>query len=333
MKPWKVAGSLVLAAGAVVALVVGGRWLLTPPPTPPDILQGEVDATQVDVASKIAARVSTVDVQVGQRIARGSRVITLDSPEARARLAQAEAARAAAQSLEDKARHGARQEEIRQAEAMWRRAADAVDYAETTFARLDRLEKSGVVPKQRRDEAEAGVKSARGAAAAARAAYDMALAGARVEDTRAAAAQVARAKGAIAEVEAALADTTLSAPIDGEIVARHVEPGELVGPGAPLVSILDTRDLWVTFHVREDRLAGVKIGDTIRARVPALSNGEMTFTVSRIAGEADYATWRSTSAQGGFDLKTFEVRATPGGDTTALRPGMSVIVTGALVAR
>lgn len=71
-----------------------------------------------------------------------------------------------------------------------------------------------------------------------------------------------------------------------------------------LVTILDTRDAWVTFHVREDRLAGVSVGDVIHARVPALSNRGVTLTVARVASEADYATWRSTSAQGGFDLMT-----------------------------
>ncbi len=331
MKALKVAGAITLALAAVVALVVGGRWLLTPPPPVPEVVQGEVDATQVDVATKIAARVATVDVQLGQHVARGTTVLTLDSPEVRARLVQAEAARAAAQSVEDKSRHGARSEEIRQAEAMWRRAAVAVDFAQKTFDRLDRLEKEGVVPAQRRDEAEAGLGAARDAADAARAAYDMALAGARVEDTRGAAAQVARARGAIAEVQAALDDTTLVAPIDGEIVARHVEPGELVGPGAPLITILDLRDLWVAFHVREDRLQGVKVGDTIAARIPALGGRDVALTVSRVASEADYATWRSTSAQGGFDLKTFEVRARPATPIAELRPGMSVVVSGAFV--
>ena len=332
MRVVKAAGAALLAVGALVAVYVGGRWLLTPPPAIPEIVQGEVEATRVDIAAKIAARVATIDVRVGQRVTRGALLLTLDSPEARARLAQAEAARAAAQSLEDKARHGARSEEIRQAEAMWHRATDAVDYAQKTFERLERLERAGVVPAQRRDEAEAGLKSARGAAAAARAAYDMALAGARTEDTRAAAAQVDRARAAIAEVQAAIADTALQAPIDGEIVARNVEPGELIGPGAPLVTILDTRDAWVTFHIREDRLQGVTVGNTIHARIPALSNREVALTVERIASEADYATWRSTSAQGGFDLKTFEVRARPTMALDELRPGMSVLVSGPLVA-
>lgn len=52
MKPLKIVGALVLAVGALVALVVGGRWLVTPPPQAPEVTQGEVAATQVDVAAK-----------------------------------------------------------------------------------------------------------------------------------------------------------------------------------------------------------------------------------------------------------------------------------------
>jgi HlyD family secretion protein len=65
------------------------------------------------------------------------------------------------------------------------------------------------------------------------------------------------------------------------------------------------------------------------ARVPALDRGDLAFSVYYIAPEASYATWRSTSAQGGFDLKTFEVRARPS-EAAALRPGMSVIAQGRL---
>ena len=74
----------------------------------------------------------------------------------------------------------------------------------TTWERLERLSRDGVVPAQRRDEAEANWKAARAAADGARALYDMALAGARREDRDSAAAVVRQAQGAVSEVEAAL---------------------------------------------------------------------------------------------------------------------------------
>jgi HlyD family secretion protein len=321
----KIVAGVLLAGVALIAVILVVRWVRHAPVPPPEVLQGQVDGTSVDVASKVGARVLAIAVKEGQRVKRGDVLVTLDIPEARARMAQAEAARDAAQSLEDKARRGARDEEIRQAEASWQRSQVAVALAEKTFGRVDRLSKDGVVPAQRRDEAEAALASARDVERAARAAYDLALSGARDEDKRAAAAQVARARGAVAEVEAALAESTLLAPVDGEVTAVNVSAGELVGPGAPLVSVLDSADLWATFHVREDRLAGLRVDDRFTARVPALDRADVGFGVFYIAAEASYATWRSTNAQGGFDLKTFEVRARPVSPVPSLRPGMSVI--------
>ena len=283
-----IAAGILLAGVTILALVLITRWVRQEPAPAQLVLQGQVEATSVDVSSKIPARVLTLAVKEGQRVKRGDVLLTLDSPEARAKLAQAEAGRDAAQSMEDKARHGARVEEIRQAEAAWQRAQVGVGLAEKTFGRLDRLSRDGVVPAQRRDEAQAALDSARDLEHQARAAYDLARAGARDEDKRGAAAQTARARGVIAEVEAAIAETTLVAPIDGEVTTVNVRVGELVGPGAPIITILDTTDMWVSFHVREDQLAALKVGDTFDPIVPALgktTSGEVRRLLHLPGGE------------------------------------------------
>jgi HlyD family secretion protein len=290
-----------------------------------DLVQGEVEAAQVDVSAKLPGRVAEVLVDVGQSVRRGDALARLDSPEVRAKLDQASAARAAAAAQSAKAENGARDEEIRAAKNNWRRAEAAAALAKTTWERLERLSRDGVVPAQRRDEAEANWKAARAAGEAARAAYDMAVIGARREDKAAAAAMVRQAQGAVSEVEAWLAETTLRAPRDGEVSARNVEPGELTSPGYPVVTLVDLEDAWVVFHLREDRLARLKMGDRLLARVPALGR-DIELRVSVISPLGDFATWRSTSASGGFDLKTFEVRARPLAPVDGLRPGMSAVV-------
>lgn len=308
--------SLALTAGVLAALAGCRR---------PDLVQGEFEAAQVDVSSKVPGRVAELLVDVGSSVRQGDPVARLASPEAHARLDQVSALRAAASAQSAKAQKGAREEEIRAAESNWRRAEAAATFARTSWERLERLSRDGVVPAQRRDEAEAGFKAARAAEAAARAQYDMAQAGARSEDRDAAAAVVRQAQGAVSEVEAAIGETTLVAPRAGEVSARNLEPGELAAPGFPVVSLVDLRDAWAVFNLREDRLAGLKVGDRLVARVPALGR-EVELTVSTIAPLADFATWRSTSASGGFDLKTFEVRARPTGPVEGLRPGMSALV-------
>jgi len=318
-------GILAIVAGVVVLGLLGLAALLLSRPAP-ETLQGEADATKVDVAAKVAGRVATIAVKEGDAVKKGDSIATLESPEIRARLDQAEAAKAGAVAQRDKADAGAREEEIRGAKSQWDRARHAADLAEVTYGRLDRLARDGVVPKQRRDEAEAQWKTSRDAAEAAKAVYDMAVAGARREDRDTAAALVSRATGAVDEVKAFLDETTVSSPAAGEVYRRNVEPGEIVPAGFPIVTLVDLSDVWVTFQVREDRLEKLRMGATVPARFPALGNEEVALTVTFVAPQGDFATWRATSAQGGFDLKTFEVRARPARPVPGLRPGMSALV-------
>ncbi len=70
------------------------------------------------------------------------------------------------------------------------------------------------------------------------------------------------------------------------------------------------------------------MGSRVAVRIPALQDRRADLTVYYVAPAGDFATWRATSAQGGFDLKTFEVRARPANPVPGLRPGMSVILEG-----
>ena len=319
-------GLLALGGGVAVLGLLGLAALLLSRPGP-ETLQGETDATKVDVAAKVAGRLATIEVKEGDTVEKGAPVATIESPEIRAKLDQAEAAKAGAVAQRDKADRGAREEEIRAAKSQWDRAKHAAELAETTFGRLERLARDGVVPTQRRDEAEAQWKTSRDAAEAARAVYDMAVAGARREDRSTAAAMVSRATGAVDEVKAFLEETKVVSPAAGEVYRRNAEPGEVVPAGFPIVTLVDLSDVWVTFQVREDRLARLKMGATVPARFPALGDEEVPLTVTFVSPQGDFATWRATSAQGGFDLKTFEVRARPAKPLPGLRPGMSAVVT------
>lgn len=76
--------------------------------------------------------------------------------------------------------------------------------------------------------------------------------------------------------------------------------------------------------MREDLIAGLKLGDRFAVRIPALGNREVVAQVRVIAAKGEYAGWRATRATGDFDLRTFAIRAYPIDKIDALRPGMSV---------
>ena len=153
----------------------------------------------------------------------------------------------------------------------------------------------------------------------------MAKNGAEREDKAAAAALVERAKGAVAEVESYIKETVLTAQSAGEVSEIFPKMGELVGTGAPIMNIAIMEDMWVTFNVREDLLQGLGMGSEFEAFVPAL-NRNIRLKVYYMKDLGSYAAWKATKTTGQFDLKTFEVRATPLEETEGLRPGMSVIL-------
>ena len=291
-----------------------------------DVIQGETDAVHVSVAAKVSGRVDSMYVREGDMVRHGQVVATLDGPEIRARAVQAQAARDAAQAQWDKARNGSREEDIRAARSNYQRAVAAATIAETTFARLDRLQGEGVVATQRRDEAEASFRTARDGAEAARAQYEVALAGMRKEDRAAVTAELRRAEGAVREVSSYVDENTLRSPLDGQVMVKVVEQGELVSPGLPLLTIVDLSDQWITVNLREDRLAGLRVGDKLRATIPAVDAEPQQFSVYYISPLGSFATWRATREAGGFDVRTFEVRARPDRPIDGLRPGMTALI-------
>jgi HlyD family secretion protein len=306
-----------------VVIVALGLWLAWSPQE--GQVQGIVDAREYRIASKVTGRLAEVLVDEGEAVVAGQLLARIDSPEVDARERQAAAAVEAAESQADKARAGARETDIAAAEAQWRRAAAAADLARVTFERINRLANEGVVAGQKRDEARTNMVAAEQAARAARAQYDTARSGARVEDRQAAVAQADQARGAAAEVAAASAETRIVAPATGEVGRRLAQPGEIVGAGYPVLLLTEVQSPWVTVTLRESQMQDVKIGAEFTGTVPALDGEASRFKVSFIAPAGDYATWRATRQSEGFDVKGFEVRLTPVKPIAGLRPGMSVL--------
>ncbi|QIA06964.1 HlyD family secretion protein [Draconibacterium halophilum] len=317
--------SSIIVLVAIVAFIVYTFIVVTKPE--PVILQGEVEAQQYNIASKVPGRIQKVAVDRGQKVKKGDFIFSIDSPEINAKLANANAARTAASAQSRKAQNGAQQEDITAAYSTYVKAEAAAQFAEKTFARIQNLYDEGVVPAQKRDEVETQMKAARETANAAKAIWQKAEKGAREEDKTAAAAMVKRADAAIAEVQAYLKETTINAIADGEVSGVNVEEGELVSTGFPVVTLLDLNDIWVTLYIREDYMTHFKMGSVFKAKIPGLDGQEFDFKVKYISPSADFARWNATKTSGEFDLKSFEVEARPVNKIEGLRPGMTAVVT------
>ena len=309
--------AIVLAVGLIGYLVSKPKEAL---------LQGEAEATEYRVSGKVPGRIEAYLADEGQMVRKGDTLVVIDSPEIRSKIAEANAAKAAAMAQRDKAYNGARQEQIAGAYELWQKAIVGESVMLKSYERMKTLHEQKVVSDQKFDEVEAQYEAACATTRAAKSQYDMAVNGARQEDKDAAVALVERANAAVTLVNSYLEEITLTSPADGIIAARYPKVGELVGQGSPIMTVQDLGDMWFTFNIREDRLHSMKNGDKVQLRIPALDNRELTATVYYIVARESYATWRATREQGEFDSRTFEVRVRPDQAVEGLRPGMSALM-------
>ncbi|MBL4817085.1 MAG: HlyD family secretion protein [Shewanella sp.] len=315
--------SVVALVGLIGALGYGLKLAYSPKAV---YLQGQIEAREYNISSKVPGRVEQVLVRRGDRVEVGDLLFAIDSPELHAKLMQAEGGRDAAQAMQLEANSGARKQQVMASREQWPKAKAGATLDKTTYERVENLFVEGVLARQKRDEAFTQYQAAKYTEQAALAMFQMAQEGARVETKAAAAGNARMAEGAVHEVNAILADSQMRAPKSGEISEVLLQPGELAPSGFPVVSLIDMQDAWAVFQVREDQLKQFSKGQKLMLTLPALER-EVEFTVSHISVMGDFATWRSTESGHDFDMRTFEVELRPNSDIKDLRVGMSAILT------
>jgi HlyD family secretion protein len=291
------------------------------------VWQGEVETTEVRISGRLGGRIDSLYVREGQTVKRGDTLVVISSPEARAKYRQADAMEQAAMYQREKVDAGTRRQVVRQAEEVWRKTQSDLRLATLTLSRIQALYTDSVVTRQRYDEMQATYRSAVAAEQVARQQYLLARDGAQREDKQTAASMQEAAEAVTGEVGALLEDAVLTAPDDGQIAVIFPKRGELVGAGMPVMTLLVTAHTHVVLNVREDHLSAFRLGGTFRGTVPALDHRSFLFRIYYLSPLGSYATWRSIRLTGGYDMKTFELRARVEEEACPdLRPGMSVLI-------
>ncbi|WP_062814575.1 HlyD family secretion protein [Proteus mirabilis] len=289
------------------------------------LLQGEVDAPEVIVASKAKGRVIERHIERGDDVKAGQLMITLDSPELNAQVAALEAAKAQAQAQLDLSIHGTREESIRNLQAILSQAQAQATNATKDYQRLSAVANKGYVSANELDSARSRRDVAVQQAKAAQAELDEAKNGDRIELREKYRAALQQAEQQLIELKVQQQDLQVKAPVDGEVGPIPAEVGELFNANSPLATLIRLPEAYFVYNLREDILADIRKGDRITITVPALGDKEVEAEVRYIAPMGDYATKRATRATGDFDLKTFEVRLYPTSQIEGLRPGMSAL--------
>ena len=309
--------------GIVVVATFGAMlWLATR--SPPLTIQGEVSADRVDVSSRVAGRIVVLKADVGDTVEKNSVLAEMDNPQLVAlRLAAAASLAVAKADLDRISSTRPETIAVRQAELDSAKADE--NLSQQTYNRQTELLRTGNAPQARVDEATRNFEMATRRRESAEATLELATTGASKEERALATAQVKQAEATLNQRDVDVAEFVIRAPIAGQVTTRVAAIGENFSAGAPLFSLIDTHNLWFTFNLREDLLAGLKVGDQFEVIVPAMKSLVIPVRVTMINVQGQYAAWRATRATGDFDLRTFEVRALPVQPVADLRPGMTAV--------
>lgn len=312
--------SIIVGTVAVVVTALSVFYLLRPEPL---LVQGEADATRLDIAARVDGRVKEIPVERGQNVPAGAVLVRIDNPETLAKQEQMKAAKVVAEAQLANVLVGTRVETVAARKAELERAQAALVLAQKTYDRTHTLTEQGNAPQARLDQVTDALHESERAVDQAKSAYEQAVNGYTKEERAISKASVEKANADIQSVQSIIDQLTVYAPVASQIYQRNIEPGEYVSPGVPLVTLIDLADVWIHFDLREDLVKSLKVGDRFDVRIPALDDRRITVEVKLIATKGEYASWRATRATGDFDLRTFSIRAYPVPPVPELRPGMS----------
>lgn len=230
------------------------------------ILYGNVDIREVQLAFRQPGRVSAMAFDEGDAVTPGMSMATLDDQPYREALAAAQANVQVAQAELAKLRSGLRPQEVIQAQENLKQSQAVAVNAERDYQRQNSLLASGASSRRTVDAARAIRDQAVAGVASAKAALSLAMEGYRDEDIVAAAAHVAAAEAAYAQAATALADTELLAPDSGTVIARVREPGSMVTSQSTVYSLSLDLPVYVRAYVGEPDLGRIAPGTVVRVK-------------------------------------------------------------------
>lgn len=318
MKKTIIAVPIILAIIAIAYLIVSSFSDNT------KTITGIVETNVIDVASKIPGRVDTILVKEGDFVKKGQVLAIIQSKEIDAKVGQATGQLQAAEFKYKMALDGARPEEKEAIEKLYLQAKHQYELAEKTWNRMYKMFEDSVISAQEKDVYEFQYKAAMEQMLAAKAKYDMTIKGARFEEINMAKGLFDQAKNALNEALAYQSEKVIKSPVDGELQKKIINQGEILAAGYPVLTVVDTSDIWITLQLKETDMASIKKDQVYKGNIPALNNKEGLFKVTYISAMGDFANWRPTNQKGEFDVKTFEIRLRPVHKISGLRSGMTV---------
>ncbi len=252
------------------------------------LASGTVEAAEADLGFQIPGRIESISVDEGDPVDSSATLASLDRAELLARRQAAEASVAAARAALTEVQTGFRSEEIAQGRAALRAAERRLTNARRDLERTERLFEGGAVSRQTLDHQQMAFDLAKAEQESAAERLQILETGPRSERIAVQRAQLEQAEASVRQIEANLDNAVVKAPFSGVVSIKHREPGEIVQPGLPVLSVANPDDRWVRIYVREDQVGRISLGQ--EATLTADSYPQRTYRgrVTFIASEAEF---------------------------------------------
>lgn len=263
------------------------------------------------VASRYGGRVEKVFAQEGDGLTGGQLIAEISAAELGPRRAQVAALLAEAEA-------GPRKEEIAAAKADWEALSAQQILANSERQRAAELFAEKTISATEYDRAVTAAQAAQQNVAAAKARYDLLLAGTRPE-------RLAQIRAQLAELDAHLAELKIVAPTNCVLEVLSVKVGDVLAPNQPIATLLFTNHIWVRVFVPEPWLGHLKLGDAVRVRVDAFPGKDFAGTVEQMAREAEF-TPRNVQTVGERVKQVFGVKVKLDNGGGQFRAGMAADV-------
>jgi HlyD family secretion protein len=315
----------------IAAVAAVAWWLLKPKALPAGFAKanGRIEATEIDIAPKIPARIREIRPHEGDFVKAGEILVVMDTESLQAQRREAEADEHKARSSIDAAEHRVRQAEADKAaaEALTLQRDAELYGARKHLGRSEKLAPRGVVPEQTYDDDVARVRAFEAALSSAKAqvaAAEAAIATAKSQVIEAQ-AQLDAAGATIQRVQADIDNSILSSPRDGRVQYRPAEPGEVLAAGGRALNLVDLGDVYMTFFLPTATAGRAALGAEVRLVLDAAPELVIPARVTYVADVAQF-TPKTVETQEERLKLTFRLKANI--DPELLRKYIRLVKTG-----
>ncbi|HEX9061294.1 MAG TPA: efflux RND transporter periplasmic adaptor subunit [Clostridia bacterium] len=265
---------------------------------------------EIQVASKIAGKVTAVKADVGEKVQSGQVLFTLDASDLNAQLQQQQAALRYNEANLQKAEDSSIKQQLLQAQQTLQNAQIAYDNQKSSYDHNKELYDQGAISKQALDNEKQKLDNDVVALNSARDTVDLIKNKVGPQSVDAASAQVSQAQAGVNSASLQLQNSTITSPISGTVSVRNVDVGEMTNSSTPAYTVIDTKTMTAKVNVPDKMISKVKKGQTVPVKISALDNKSINGIVDSLSPAADSKT------------QMYEIKINIDNSDDSIKPGM-----------